>query len=60
MFLLDSTIPLLSLSETSGLYPSFVVDCCRTGSETLKTGFLMLQSILLNLYFVQEPLNTSG
>ena len=40
---IDSTIPLLSKSEISSLYPSCVVvqpDLCGTWSETPKTGFL--------------------
>ena len=39
----DSTIPLLSKSEISSLYPSSVAvqpGLCRTWSETPKTGFL--------------------
>ena len=39
-----NTIPLLSKSEISSLYPSSVVvqlALCRTWLETLKTGFLM-------------------
>ena len=40
---IDSTIPLLSKSEISSLYPSSVAvhpGLCRTWSETPKTGFL--------------------
>ena len=39
----DSTIPLLSNSEISSLYPASVAvqpGLCRTRSETPKTGFL--------------------
>ena len=41
---IDSTIPLLSKSEISSLWPSSVVvqlGLCRTWSETQKTGFLI-------------------
>ena len=40
---IDSTIPLLSKSEISSLWPSSVavqLGLCRTRSETPKTGFL--------------------
>ena len=40
---IDNTIPLLSKSEISSLYPSSVPvqpGLCRTWSEILKTGFL--------------------
>ena len=40
---IDSTIPLLSKSEISSIYPSPVAaqpGLCRTRSETPKTGFL--------------------
>ena len=44
----DSTIPLLSKSEISSLWPSSVAvqpGLCRTRSETLKTGFLTTRLI---------------
>ena len=49
---IDSTIPLLSKSEISSLYPSSVAvqpSLCRTMSETPKTGFYttMLKCIQL-------------
>ena len=46
----DSTIPLLSKSETLSLWLSSVVvqpGLCRTRSETPKTGFLTTRLILL-------------
>ena len=46
----DSTIPLVSKSEISSLYPSCVAvqpGLCRTWSETPKTGFLTTMLILL-------------
>ena len=45
----DSTIPLLSKSNMSGLYPSSVTvqpGLCRTWSETQIVGFLMHRFIL--------------
>ena len=48
---IQSTIPLLSESESSSLYPSSVVvqpGLCRTRSETPKTGFFGTQLILEN------------
>ena len=47
---LDSRIPLLSRSEISSLWPSFVAvqpGLCQTWSEALKTGFLKTRLILL-------------
>ena len=45
---MDSTTPLLSISEISSLYPSSVAvqpGLCRTWSETPKTGFLRTRLI---------------
>ena len=45
---IDSTIPLLPISEISSLYPSSVtaqLGLCRTWSETPKTGFLTTRLI---------------
>ena len=45
----DSTLPLLSKSEISSLYPSSVAvqaGLCLTWSETPKTGFLTTRLIL--------------
>ena len=45
----DSTIPLLSKSEISSLYPSSLIvqpGLCRTWSETPKTSFLRTRLIL--------------
>ena len=47
---IDSTIPLLSKSEISSLYPSSVVvqpGLCGTWSETPKTGFLTTRLICI-------------
>ena len=49
----DSTIPLLSKSEISSLYPSSVAvqpGLCRTWTETPKTGFLRTRLILFCLF----------
>ena len=48
----DSTIPLLSTSEISSLYPSSVAvqpGLCRTWSEIPKTGFLITRLIFFYL-----------
>ena len=47
---IDSTIPLLSKSEISSLYPFSVVaqlGLCRTRSETPKTGFLRTRLVFV-------------
>ena len=53
----DSSIPLLSKSEISSLYPSSVAvqpGLCRTWSETLKTGFLTTRLKLSDQSLVSE------
>ena len=54
---LDSTIPLLSKSEISSLYPSSVrllPGLCGTWSETPKTGFLTTRFITSRLIAIHS------
>ena len=51
----DSTIPLLSKSEISNLWPSSVAvqpGLCRTRSETLNTSFLATRLKYEQMYFL--------
>ena len=59
---IDSTIPLLSKSEISSLYPSSVAvqpGLCRTWSET-RTSFVELQSLMLHAKFQDHQISGSG